>query len=87
MPVIRSGAEKLKHLIPDETESRAGLDPGRVRASQEETLRRLSTPTTDPVTDPARRPAKADASRPEPGYNQRERSQLQGLFERSTNAN
>lgn len=96
MPVIRSGAEKLRRLIPDETGSRAGIEGGqaadaaRVRANrtmQEETLRRLSTPTTGPATDPARRPAKTDAPTSEPGYNQQERSQLRGLFERSTNAN
>lgn len=87
-PVIQAGAEQLRHLVPDQTrtaaqrEAEAAAESAReqaARAIQEEALRRLSTPTVGRPT-PAVNP---DAPAPESGYNQRDRSQIEGLFERN----
>ncbi|HEV7372340.1 CvpA family protein [Arenibaculum sp.] len=87
-PVIQAGADQLRRLIPDQTrtsaqrEAESAAQAAReqaARAIQEEALRRLSTPTTG-------RPGPApipDAPAPDSGYNQRDRSQLEGLFERN----
>lgn len=94
MPVIQSGAERLRRLVPDDMQTDAerraaeATEAARTHAAQaarEEALRRLSTPTASPR--PAAATSDQDALPAESGYNQQERTQLQGLFERSTGAN
>lgn len=94
MPVIQSGAERLRRLAPEDMRADAGQQAGEAaeaarasaaQAAREEALRRLSTPSAAPP--PAARAPVPDASPSESGYNQQERTQLQGLFERSTGAN
>jgi membrane protein required for colicin V production len=85
MPVIQSGADMLRNLVPDQTRSNAvsGAQSAASaamektnRAIQEEALRRLSTPK--PTTASA---TNADAPAPESGYKDRDRSDLDRLFE------
>lgn len=94
MPVIQSGAERLRRLVPDDMQTDAerraasaaeAARAGATQAAREEALRRLSTPTATPR--PAVPASDPGASPTESGYNQQERTQLQGLFERSAGAN
>jgi membrane protein required for colicin V production len=82
MPVIQSGAEMLRNLVPDKARTTAATNTQSAvnaaaekatRALQEEALRRLSTP----------RPAvsNAGASTPESGYKDRDRTELDRLIE------
>ena len=82
MPVIQSGAEMLRNLVPDKARMTAATTTQSAvttaaekttRALQEEALRRLSTP----------RPAvsNAGASTPESGYKDRDRTELDRLIE------
>src|SRR4051794_17331786 len=87
MPVIQSGADMLRNLVPDQTRSNAASAAQSAasaaagaamektsKAIQDEALRRLSTP----------RPTAASATNvdaPESGYKDRDRSDLDRLFE------
>jgi len=82
MPVIQSGAEKLRSLVPDQTRITAATSAQSAtnaavenasRAVQEEALRRLSTP----------RPTMSNAGAPalESGYKDRDRTELDRLIE------
>jgi membrane protein required for colicin V production len=82
MPVIQSGAEKLRSLVPDQTRVTAAHSAQSAantavenasKAVQEEALRRLSTPR--PTMSNAGAPA------PESGYKDRDRTELDRLIE------
>jgi membrane protein required for colicin V production len=89
MPVIQSGADMLRNLVPDQTRSNAASAAQSAasaaagaamektnKAIQDEALRRLSTPR--PTAASA---TNADAPAPESGYKDRDRSDLDHLFE------
>jgi len=93
MPVIQSGADMLRNLVPDQTRSNAltGAQSAANAAAtaatsavleksnkviQDEALRRLSVPRPT-----AANATNADAPAPESGYKDRDRSDLDRLFE------
>jgi membrane protein required for colicin V production len=93
MPVIQSGADMLRNLVPDQTrsnavtgaQSAASAAAGAAasaalektnKAIQDEALRRLSVPRPT-----AANATNADAPAPESGYKDRDRSDLDRLFE------
>jgi membrane protein required for colicin V production len=85
MPVIQSGADMLRNLVPDRTRSNAATGAQSAasaalektnKAIQEEALRRLSVPQPT-----AANATNADAPAPESGYKDRDRSDLDRLFE------
>jgi membrane protein required for colicin V production len=89
MPVIQTGADMLRNLVPDQTRSDAATSAQSAANSaasaaiektnkviQEEALRRLSVPKPT-----AANATNADAPAPESGYKDRDRSDLDRLFE------
>jgi membrane protein required for colicin V production len=85
MPVIQSGADMLRNLVPDQTRSNAVTGAQSAasaalektnKAIQDEALRRLSVPRPT-----AANATNADAPAPESGYKDRDRSDLDRLFE------
>jgi membrane protein required for colicin V production len=85
MPVIQSGADMLRNLVPDQTRSNAATGTQSAASAalektnkviQDEALRRLSVPRPT-----AANATNADAPAPESGYKDRDRSDLDRLFE------
>ncbi|WP_158044519.1 CvpA family protein [Skermanella pratensis] len=86
MPVIQTGAEMLRNLVPGRTgpavESASGAAAAKAaadmasRAIQEEALKRLSTPRPTPAAA-----TNAGAQVPDSGYKDRDRTELDRLIE------